>query len=92
MSRRNPAPVAVLGAGSWGTALAVQFARGGRSVRLWGRDGAQLAALARARCNERYLPGVTFPQSLEIRADLGTPSPAPATCSSSCPVTRCAPC
>ena len=63
-------PVAVLGAGSWGTALAVQFARGGRHVRLWGRDGAQLAILSAARCNERYLPGVAFPESLEVRAEL----------------------
>jgi glycerol-3-phosphate dehydrogenase (NAD(P)+) len=64
------APVAVLGAGSWGTALAVQFARGGRAVRLWGRDAAQLALLSQARCNVRYLPGVMFPQSLEVCADL----------------------
>jgi glycerol-3-phosphate dehydrogenase (NAD(P)+) len=70
MGPETAAPVAVLGAGSWGTALAVQFARGGRSVRLWGRDNAQLTALAAARCNERYLPGVAFPESLEMRADL----------------------
>jgi glycerol-3-phosphate dehydrogenase (NAD(P)+) len=63
-------PVAVLGAGSWGTALAVQFARGGRPVRLWGRDGAQLEALARARTNERYLPGTLFPDSLEVLSAL----------------------
>ncbi len=63
-------PLAVLGAGSWGTALAVQFARGGRAVRLWGRDAAQLRELARARSNERYLPGVAFPDSLEVRAEL----------------------
>ncbi|MGH8132303.1 MAG: NAD(P)H-dependent glycerol-3-phosphate dehydrogenase, partial [Steroidobacteraceae bacterium] len=37
MTARAPhAPLAVLGAGSWGTALAIQFARGGRAVRLWG--------------------------------------------------------
>ena len=63
-------PVAVLGSGSWGTALAIQFARGGRAVRLWGRDGAQLAAMAGARCNARYLPTVTFPDSLEVEPDL----------------------
>jgi len=45
------AAVAVLGAGSWGTALAVQFARGGRPVRLWGRDAAQVAHMAASRCN-----------------------------------------
>ena len=38
-------PIAVVGAGSWGTALAIQFARSGRETRLWGRDGAHRAAL-----------------------------------------------
>ncbi len=64
------APVAVLGAGSWGTALAIQFARGGRSVRLWGRDRAQLAAMVRSRRNERYLPSASFPASLEVEPGL----------------------
>jgi glycerol-3-phosphate dehydrogenase (NAD(P)+) len=68
--RAPDAPVAVLGAGSWGTALAIQFARGGRSVRLWGRDRAQLAAMAQARANTRYLPGTPFPQSLAVESDL----------------------
>jgi len=71
MTARAPQnPVAVLGAGSWGTALAIQLARGGRAVRLWGRDGARLAALAQARRNERYLPSAAFPGSLEVQADL----------------------
>ncbi len=60
----------VLGAGSWGTALAIQFARAGRPVRLWGRDGAQLAALERDRCNRRYLPDARFPDSLHTEPDL----------------------
>jgi glycerol-3-phosphate dehydrogenase (NAD(P)+) len=64
------APVAVLGAGSWGTALAIQFARGGRSARLWGRDGEQLAAMAAARRNARYLPSAAFPESLVIEPEL----------------------
>jgi glycerol-3-phosphate dehydrogenase (NAD(P)+) len=63
-------PVAVLGAGSWGTALAVQFARAGRPVRLWGRDAAQLADMGRRRCNARYLDGVEFPAPLEVQARL----------------------
>ena len=58
--------IAVLGAGSWGTALAVHFARGGRTVRLWGRDGSRLAAMAKTRSNERYLPAVGFPAALEV--------------------------
>lgn len=64
------APLAVLGAGSWGTALAVQFARAGHPTRLWGRDPAQQHEMARARCNARYLPEVPFPASLEIIDDL----------------------
>jgi glycerol-3-phosphate dehydrogenase (NAD(P)+) len=70
MNEHAQLPVAVLGAGSWGTALAIQFARNGRAVRLWGRDRAQLAELARARCNLRYLPGVPFPPALVLAPDL----------------------
>ncbi|HLU07104.1 MAG TPA: NAD(P)H-dependent glycerol-3-phosphate dehydrogenase [Woeseiaceae bacterium] len=65
-------PLAVVGAGSWGTALAVQFARNGRAVRLWGRDSDAMAELASDRENRRYLPEVTFPESLVPCADLGT--------------------
>ncbi len=64
-------PVAVLGAGSWGTALALQFARGGREVRLWGRDAGQLAAIAADGVNNRYLPNAQFPDNLRVEADLG---------------------
>lgn len=64
------APITLLGAGSWGTALAIQFARTGREVRLWGRDPGHLAALERDRCNRRYLPDAPFPQSLRVEADL----------------------
>jgi glycerol-3-phosphate dehydrogenase (NAD(P)+) len=70
MSARPAGAIAVLGAGSWGTALAIQFARSGRSVRLWGRDAARLAAMAAGRCNERYLPGRAFPPSLALEPDL----------------------
>jgi glycerol-3-phosphate dehydrogenase (NAD(P)+) len=62
--------VAVLGAGSWGTALAIQFARGGRRVRLWGRDRERLAAMAQSRRNERYLPSAEFPESLHLEPEL----------------------
>ena len=68
--RATHGPVAVLGAGSWGTALAIQLARGGRSVRLWGRDAAQLAAMAELRSNARYLPGTPFPATLAVEKDL----------------------
>src|SRR5690606_18800462 len=63
------APIAVLGAGSWGTALAIQAARTGVAV-LWGRDPVQLAAMERERRNERYLPNAPFPTALRIESDL----------------------
>ena len=62
--------MAVLGAGSWGTALAVHLARTGHPTVLWGRDAAQMAALAAARCNARYLPMTPFPESLRVESDL----------------------
>jgi glycerol-3-phosphate dehydrogenase (NAD(P)+) len=65
-------PVAVLGAGSWGTALAIQLARSGRVTRLWGRDAEQLRALSRDRVNARYLAGAAFPESLSVEPDLAT--------------------
>ena len=63
------APIVVLGAGSWGSALAIQFARSGRPTLLWGRDRLQLAAVARARCNARYLPDAPFPDGLIVEPD-----------------------
>lgn len=72
MSCESAAPVcAVLGAGSWGTALAIQFARTGRSTTLWGRDRAHLDELTRERRNRRYLPDAEFPASLSVEPDLG---------------------
>ena len=62
--------MAVLGAGSWGTALAVHLARTGHPTVLWGRDVAQMASFAAARCNTRYLPMAPFPASLVIESDL----------------------
>jgi glycerol-3-phosphate dehydrogenase (NAD(P)+) len=64
-------PIVVLGAGSWGTALAIQFARGGQPTVLWGRAEDDPHELARARENVRYLPGARFPPSLRIEPDLG---------------------
>lgn len=66
MTDARQQPMAVIGAGSWGTALAIQLARAGHPTRLWGRDVAQLEAMQRARCNERYLPDAAFPQALTI--------------------------
>jgi len=62
--------MAVLGAGSWGTALAIQWARAGHAVRLWARDAQLRADMARSRVNPRYLPRSPFPETLQIPADL----------------------
>jgi len=63
-------PIVVLGAGSWGTALAIQFARGGGPTVLWGRAEDEPEKLARERVNTRYLPGAAFPPSLAVEPDL----------------------
>ena len=70
MERLRAESMAVIGAGSWGTALAIQLAREGHPTQLWGRDAAQLDAMRKARCNLRYLPDAGFPETLQIAADL----------------------
>ncbi|MDE2611990.1 MAG: NAD(P)-dependent glycerol-3-phosphate dehydrogenase [Burkholderiales bacterium] len=60
--------IAILGAGAWGTALAVSAAAR-HDVCLWARDAAQAAALARERCNRRYLGEVALPPALRITAE-----------------------
>ncbi len=67
------ASVAILGAGAWGTALAVHLsarAHAQPAVRLWARSRAQASAMASTRENATYLPGVTLPASIEITSDL----------------------
>ena len=61
--------IAVLGAGAWGTALAVAASAAGNDVLLWARDSQQADALQRERCNRRYLPEVALPQALAVSAD-----------------------
>ncbi len=70
MSVQPPSHIAVLGAGSWGTALAIQCARAGNRVRLWGRTSEQRAAMQGQRVNQRYLPDAPFPPGLEVAAEL----------------------
>jgi glycerol-3-phosphate dehydrogenase (NAD(P)+) len=70
MQRLSAEPMAVIGAGSWGTALAIQLAREGHPTQLWGRDGVQLDAMRRTRRNARYLPDAGFPATLHIADDL----------------------
>ena len=68
---------AIIGAGTWGTALAVALARAGLEVELGCRTREQVAALTEARTNEAYLPGVELPESIRvIRAPPSSSSPA----------------
>ena len=60
----------VLGAGSYGTALAFCFARNGIQTLLWGRDAAQMQQMANDGVNQRYLPNIPFPETLSVTADL----------------------
>ena len=66
----NHVGITVLGAGSWGTALAMLLARNGVSVRLWDRDSTHIEALEKSRTNERYLPGIPLPDGITPVAEL----------------------
>jgi glycerol-3-phosphate dehydrogenase (NAD(P)+) len=66
----NTGSIAVLGAGSWGTALAVQLARANGATMLWGRNAAALREIGVARVNRRYLPTAAFPANLAVEPDL----------------------
>jgi glycerol-3-phosphate dehydrogenase (NAD(P)+) len=63
--------IALLGAGAWGTALAIAFA-GRHAVCLWARDAERVEEMASRRENPRYLPDCPFPAALQVTADLNT--------------------
>ena len=62
--------IAVLGGGSWGTALALQLDRSGSHSFLWDRDTQNLEQIRSTRLNERYLPGIDIPESIIIENDI----------------------
>ncbi|MCJ7975202.1 NAD(P)H-dependent glycerol-3-phosphate dehydrogenase [Aeromonas veronii] len=62
--------ISVLGAGSYGSALAISLARNGHPTLLWGHDPAHVAELEQDRCNKAFLPDVPFPVDLQLTADL----------------------
>ena len=70
MTAKPKQTCAVLGAGSWGSALAILLARYGHSVHLWGHDVTHLEALLVDQSNQHYLPDIEFPQSLHIKTEL----------------------
>lgn len=64
------ASIAVIGAGSYGTALAITLARNGHPAVLWGHNPAHIQKLQQHRCNQTFLPDVPFPDSLLLEVDL----------------------
>ena len=64
--------VAILGAGSWGTALAILLARNGQSPVMWGKDSEHVALMTTVRRNTRYLPKAVFPDDLLVTSRLAT--------------------
>ncbi|MCX6382408.1 MAG: NAD(P)-dependent glycerol-3-phosphate dehydrogenase [Armatimonadetes bacterium] len=62
--------IAILGAGSWGTALALLFGTTGRAVTLWARDTALVGSIRTARVNTRYLPNFPLPPTVALSADI----------------------
>jgi glycerol-3-phosphate dehydrogenase (NAD(P)+) len=70
MTTPNEKPIAILGAGAWGTALALYLARRGQPVRLWSIETPQVEAMLAERTNNQYLPGYPFPETLQPEAEL----------------------
>ncbi|HKP93962.1 MAG TPA: NAD(P)H-dependent glycerol-3-phosphate dehydrogenase [Chthoniobacterales bacterium] len=61
---------AVIGAGGWGTALAILWAKGGNSITLWGNNPERAARLRETRENAEYLPGAKLPDSIEVTSNI----------------------
>ena len=70
MSALSFGNISVLGAGSWGTALAVWLAGRGTEVTLWGHDPGHIARMRKTRRNEKYLPGAGLPEGVRPTAEL----------------------
>ena len=66
----KPITMTVIGAGSYGTSLAISLARNGANIVLWGHDPQHMARLQADRANQEFLPGIAFPDSLIIESDL----------------------
>lgn len=62
--------IAILGAGSWGSAIALHLAKSGHQVLLWARSRQQTEQMKAERSNPRYLPGIPLPANIEPRSDL----------------------
>lgn len=62
--------IGILGAGAFGTALAVALAKGGNDIRLWARSDGQVRQMQATRRNEAYLPGVDLPKNVSVHAEI----------------------
>ena len=62
--------VAILGAGSWGSAVALHLAHAGHHVSLWGHDQKQMKSIQKNRENRKYLPGISFPNNLTATSNI----------------------
>ncbi|MDH5710168.1 MAG: NAD(P)-dependent glycerol-3-phosphate dehydrogenase [Gammaproteobacteria bacterium] len=68
--KAGPGPVTVIGAGSWGTALAIHMANAGSEVTLWGNEPEHMERLQKERCNQQFIPDIPFPETLKIQPSL----------------------
>ena len=64
--------ITVIGAGAWGTALARHFSLHDNRVAMWSRNTEHMRTMQAERCNNRYLPGFEFPETLSVHTDLTT--------------------
>lgn len=62
--------ISVLGAGSYGTALAISLARNNNKVMLWGHNQIKVMAMKQCRCNQEFLPNIYFPDALDVTFDV----------------------
>lgn len=69
-SAKSYRTIGVVGAGAWGTSLALTAARAGRSVRLWAREKEVIESISRSRENAIFLPGISLPQAIATTGDL----------------------
>ncbi len=70
--KSDQSKILVLGAGSWGTALAMLLARNGHNTYLWSHNAQHAQAMVEQRCNQRYLPGIAFPNELQAVDDFSS--------------------
>ncbi|HVY53197.1 MAG TPA: NAD(P)H-dependent glycerol-3-phosphate dehydrogenase [Gammaproteobacteria bacterium] len=70
MNRPELKPITILGAGAWGTALALYLARRGQHINLWSIEAPQVKAMLAEHTNNQYLPGYPFPETIHPTGDL----------------------